>query len=373
MPDKVLGPPPGARPGAVSWPTMKSTAQTLRAPRAFALALLLGAGALSAAQSGAQSGAHSGAHSGALAGADEGSLSKRMAERTTAFLAGLDEGGTRKATTSYDDPERRTWAFGPVTREGIALGALSKASMERLEAILDEALSEKGMDAWHEIRELESVLRERESKPGNPATHRDPDLYWLRVYGTPGAKNRWSVRFEGHHLALHVSFVPGEPPATTPFFIGASPLLNARDKDVTVEAFRVLRQKTDRLLATLADGAASLGSGGKPKDVRMGPGQWDLPPEGAFDLASATKQQISAANDLLASYQELLEPELRGYALEAGAKATFDHWGARTVDGERAWSLRTPSFALELCTTTGAGHIHALLRDTKRDFGGKSQ
>lgn len=348
---------------------MKPTAKASRAARTAAFALLLGAGALSAAWPDAQ----------AEAGAE--SLSERMASRTTAFLNGLDEDGARAATTSYDDPERRTWAFGPVIRKGIAIGTLSESSMAQLEAILDEALSEKGMEAWHSIRELESVLHERESKPGKPATHRDPDLYWLRVYGTPGAKNRWSVRFEGHHLALHVSFVPGQAPATTPFFIGASPLLNARNKDVTVEAFRVLRQKTDRLLEVLGDGAADLGEGTKPKDVRMGPGQWDLPPKGAFDLAAATKEQVHAANDLLASYQELLEPELRSYSIGArdgtngGAAdgATFDHWGARTVDGERAWSLRTPSFALELATTTGADHIHALLRDTNRDFGGKAK
>ncbi len=339
---------------------MKPTTKTSQAARTASLALLLGVGALAAAQA-----------RGQAAGSE--TLSGRMAEKTQAFLAGLDEAATGEATTGYDDPERRTWAFGPVSRKGIALGGLSETSMAQLEAILDEALSDKGMDAWHQIRELESVLHERESKPGKPATNRDPDLYWLRVYGEPNKDGRWSVRFEGHHLALHVSFVPGEAPATTPFFIGASPLLNARDKDITVDAFRELRAKTDALLLTLGPKGAALSPGQKPKDVRMGPGKWDLPPAGGADVASLSKDQRQAASALLDCYQELLEPELRDYTLEGAEDCTFAHWGGKTVAEPRAWCLRTSTFALEVCTTTGADHIHALLRDTQRDFGGKAK
>ena len=52
---------------------------------------------------------------------------------------------------------------------------------------------------------------------------------------------------------------------------------------------------------------------------------------------------------------------------------TFAHWGAASVRGERAWALVTESFALELATTTGKSHVHALLRDPGRDFGGEAR
>ena len=135
------------------------------------------------------------------------------------------------------------------------------------------------MEAWREIRVLEEVLRERESRPGRPANHRDPDLYWLRVYGTPAEGADWSWRFEGHHIALHVTCRAGALPTVTPFFIGASPLLDARDRDVTVAAFERLRSAADDLIEAIGETAGEMSPGKRPADIRMGPGKWDLPPE----------------------------------------------------------------------------------------------
>ncbi len=307
--------------------------------------------------------------------ADEAArISRTMVRAAGAFMEGLGAEQQAKASAPWDEPERRTWQFGPVRREGIVLGDLSPASFERLEALLDTALSPRGMEAWREIRVLEEVLRERESRPGRPANHRDPDLYWLRVYGTPAEGADWSWRFEGHHIALHVTCREGALPTVTPFFIGASPLLDARDRDVTVAAFERLRSAADDLLDAVGEASGDMSPGGRPSDIRMGPGKWDLPPRDGLDVNGFDESQLAAARALLGCYLELLDEPLRQHALRpADEEVSFAHWGATSVRGERAWALVTESFALELATTTGKSHVHALLRDAGRDFGGDSR
>ena len=301
-------------------------------------------------------------------------INRTMVRAAGAFMEGLSAEQQEKASAPWDEPERRTWQFGPVRREGIVLSDLSPASFERLEALLDTALSPRGMEAWREIRVLEEVLRERESRPGRPATHRDPDLYWLRVYGTPAADTDWSWRFEGHHIALHVTCRQGALPTVTPFFIGASPLLDARDRDVTVGAFARLRSAADDLLDAIGEEAGDMSPGERPSDIRMGPGKWDLPPRDGLDVNGFGERQLAAARALLDCYLELLDEPLRQHALRpAEEDVSFAHWGATSVRGERAWALVTESFALELATTTGKSHVHALLRDAGRDFGGEAK
>lgn len=303
-------------------------------------------------------------------------VSGRMAERTAAFLAGLAEPSRAEAVTEFEDAERRTWAFGPVRREGVALGDLSKDDMARLEALLDTVLTDAGMQTWREIRELEDVLRALESRPGRPAEHRDPDLYWLRVYGTPSEDARWSWRFEGHHVAIHVTCAPGAKPTITPFFLGANPLFTEEDDDPAVALFTDLRARADAVIESLGDLSATPDEPKRPGDVRMAPGRDDLPPPDGVDVRSADEATQEEVRALLDAYLALLEPELRTFDADSALASTgdvglhFAHWGGTTVRDDRAWALRGPTFSLELVTTSGPHHVHVLLRDETADFGG---
>ncbi len=306
-----------------------------------------------------------------------------MATYAKGFLQRIGEAGRELATAEHGDPERRQWAFGPVRREGIRLDQLDKEQFGLLEALLDTALSEKGMQAWHEVRELESVLRKLESTPDRVAAHRDPNLYWLRVYGTPASTERWSWRFEGHHLALHVACSPGAVPTVTPFFVGANPLFGAsQGKDLTpqVTAFTELNAALKTLVLGLgfATSRASLpelskeGPQKRPGDIRMGPGHPDLPPASGITQSLMDESTLRNLDRLLETYLELLEPDLRTFRLEETdpARVSFSRWGGTEVGEPRTWTILTDTFALELATTDGPHHVHALLRDINRDFGG---
>ncbi|QDV09959.1 hypothetical protein Poly30_55200 [Planctomycetes bacterium Poly30] len=312
-----------------------------------------------------------------------------MAAYTKGFLSQLDEGGRELATASMDDPERRQWAFGPVRREGIRLDQINQQQFGLLEALLDTALSESGMAAWHQIRDLENVLRKLESTPERVAEHRDPNLYWLRIYGTPDASESWSWRFEGHHLALHVTCRPGSTPTVTPLFVGANPLFGASrqgiamsdEKPAQVEAFADLNAAFNVLIGELDDGAAlaaapeisGVGPTDRPGDVRMAPGQRELPEASGVARAQLGSAASEALDRLLTTYLELIDPELRTFSLESSPadEVHFTRWGGTTLAEPRTWSIVTKTFALELATTDGPHHVHALLRDVTRDFGGK--
>ena len=308
-----------------------------------------------------------------------------MAAYTKAFLSQLSDGARQLAMTSFDVPERRTWAFGPVRREGVNLAQLEPKEFALLESLLDTVLSKEGMEAWRQVRELENVLRKLESTPERVATHRDPDLYWLRVYGDPDPKNAWSWRFEGHHLALHVTCQPGRVPTVTPFFLGASPLIGSGTDKARVAAFQDLNRGLHGLLNALDETAATkvqpglAGSGPRdviiprPGDVRMGPGQAKLPAPSGASLAELTPEAAAQLEALLATYLGLLDPELRTYRLSTidPSAVHFARWGSVELDGARTWSILTDTFALELATTDGPAHVHALLRDVRRDFGGE--
>src|SRR3954470_22753769 len=69
---------------------------------------------------------------------------------------------------------------------------------------------------------LEGILADIENTPAARAM-RDPDRYYLTVFGEPGAKGRWSWKLEGHHLVLNYVVEDGRIVSATPFVLGANP------------------------------------------------------------------------------------------------------------------------------------------------------
>lgn len=301
-------------------------------------------------------------------------------ERAAALLDALAE-RSGEARTEFTDPERRAWAFGPVQREGVSMDGIGRAADEALTELLDTALSEEGLRALAQIRDLEDVLFEAESRPDRPATHRDRDLYWVRIYGDPGADGRpWGWRYEGHHFALHVTYDSRGVAKVTPFFLGASPLTDG-DGEARVDVFGRIAELHGEARAALVDvEGALLADDWKPGDIHMGPGNDTLPePEGAR-LEALDEEALDAVTALLVAVQELLDEEHRTFDLAAAlegandaAEVTFASCGAADPGQHRAFRIRTATFALELTTTSPATHVHLVLRDVEGDFGGDAE
>src|SRR5262245_61275546 len=145
---------------------------------------------------------------------------EEMADAATHFLAALSPEQRAKATFDLKDDERLNWHFIPKTRKGLPLKEMAPAQRHLGCALLSTALSQRGYMKASTIMSLEQILADIEQGKG-PV--RDPELYFVSIFGKPGAKETWAWRWEGHHLALNFSIVDGDKISMTPSFMGSNP------------------------------------------------------------------------------------------------------------------------------------------------------
>src|SRR5262249_49374801 len=88
---------------------------------------------------------------------------------------------------------------------------------------------------------LEPVLAELEGP--KRTWPRDPELYYISIYGTPGARDRWGWSFEGHHISLNFTVVKGELIANAPAFFGSNP---AEGREGPRKGLRALAGEEDK-------------------------------------------------------------------------------------------------------------------------------
>src|SRR5205807_5561016 len=91
--------------------------------------------------------------------------------------------------------------------------------------LVASGLSRPGFVTVSTIMGVENVLDQMEGwgVGWDRERGRDPQLYYLRVFGEPGSAGPWSWRFGGHHVSVHHLVVDGAVAASTPLFFGADP------------------------------------------------------------------------------------------------------------------------------------------------------
>lgn len=147
-------------------------------------------------------------------------LTQEMVSSVDAFLNGLSTQQRDTATYGFNDEERLNWHFIPRSRNGLSFNDMNEAQRELADRTMSTFLSARGYDRISRIRSLESVLKEIEV---NGRFVRDPDAYFLTVFGEPSLDGTWAFRFEGHHIALNWTFVEGNGIASSPQFFGSNP------------------------------------------------------------------------------------------------------------------------------------------------------
>jgi len=297
-----------------------------------------------------------------------------------AFLASLPGDLRKSASFPFDSSERTTWYFVPRDRVGVSLLKLDDSQSELLGPLLSTALSPEGLLEARGVMKHENILRRVETEAGVAnASRRDPGLYYASVFGKPGATAPWAWRFEGHHLSINVTQLPGEPPVVAPVFIGANPArvlsgpqtgfrLLAAEEDLGRELMTMLpaaRRKT----ATISDTAfPDIVTGNDPK-VRP------LEIEGlaAADMNPAEQRQLRRLIEL---YVGRLAPDAGKEALARLERADFGKvhfaWAGGIESGQKHYyRVHGPTLLIEYDDTQNdANHIHTVYRDLQRDFGG---
>lgn len=300
---------------------------------------------------------------------------EEMAAAAKQFLATLPPEQRAKAAFEMADAERLNWHFIPRERKGIPLRELGPEQRLLAEALLATGLSARGYGKAVSIMSLEpAVARMETAQPGRLA--RDPELYYVSIFGTPG-QGAWGWRMEGHHLALNFTTNGSDAPSMTPSFFGANP---AEVRTGPRTGTRVLAAEEDlaRALVKSLDATqlkAALIQAEAPKDILNDPKRVEpTKPEG-IPHGQLTAPQQAMLLDLIKEYLFRCRTDVAGEELARLQKAGMDKvhfaWAGGLEPGQpHYYRVQGGSFVLEYDNTQGgANHIHCQWRDFDRDFG----
>jgi hypothetical protein len=314
------------------------------------------------------------------AGAAQKAQNPGAAKLANAFLASLPAELRKTAIFPLDAAERLVWYYTPVDRVGAPLLKLDDSQAELLGPLLATALSPEGLLEARGVMKHENILRRVETEAGVAnSSRRDPGLYYTSVFGTPGTALPWAWRFEGHHLSLNVTEIPGEAPVIGPLFMGANPArvlsgpnagfrLLAAEEDLGRE---LVTQLTDPQRKTALIKDTAFGEILTKNDPKVQP--LELAGLAAADMTEDERAQLRRIIELYvhrmnaASAHEVLERMDR-----AGFEKIRFAWAGGLDSGEpHYYRVHGPTLLIEYDDTQNdANHIHTVYRDLDRDFGG---
>ncbi len=293
-----------------------------------------------------------------------------------AFVTSLCAEQKAKACRPFD-PAREEWGFLPGPRAGIALADLSWEGRQAAHQLLSSVLSEQGYLKTTAIMELENVLRLVESGPGRDVSHRNPEAYFVAVFGEVSETAPFSFRLEGHHLSWNITFDQGRVVAAQPSFLGANP---AEVRSGTSRGLRVLRAEEDearQFMAALTEEqrAQAIFSAEAPSDIFLVPGRKEALPRVGLSSRRLTDDQRQRIWKLVEVYAHNLRGDLADAELATirPQELSFGWAGSLERGQGHYYRIQGESFAIEYDNTqSGANHIHTVWHDLMDNFGNHS-
>ena len=287
-----------------------------------------------------------------------------------AFLQSLNPQQQTIAVRGYNKSAATRWSNLPIflaPRVGVRLGDLTPAQTTAANALLATALSNCGIELLDGIRAADGVLKPLD----NRGIGWDPANYFIAFIGEPTADKPWSLKVDGHHIALNITFNAARISAT-PLFDGVEPV----EFKVGDRAYEPLAPQAGamRALATALAGSPAAKLEGEFRDVARGStpdGDTDFPisyPTGRAGrgvayatLAPAQQALVRAA---MARWVDLpngaiSRPLMAEYSTKPGSYVR--------IDGPRVWIefIVQPAVA-----DPSKVHYHTIWRDKLADYGG---
>ena len=354
-------------------------------------------------------------------------VADRMTTEAAHFCGALTDHQRTLAMWPFPaDDERRRWFYTPTDHGGLPLADMTPLQQRMAFRLMASGLSTAGFVTASTIIGLENILDQLEgftASWGRPRG-RDPQLYYVRIFGDPSPGATWSWRIGGHHVSLSFTIVDGEVASTTPLFLGAdpasSPLLGphplrplegvedlarelARSLDAEQRALTILTLNAPTDLVLVNRSSLHDGDGPVPlRDIWRGrltdefdqlairmqaaaDASADVGPDDLAALAYSITPKGLAAAAMTAVQREMLDTLLRRYtsrlpdALADEETARFEGdrldavhlmWAGGLEPGQpHYYRLHSPELLAEYDNTArGANHVHTVWRDPRGDF-----
>lgn len=321
---------------------------------------------------------------------EEQPAADQMADAAQAFLDSLTPEQRKKAEFGFDDPHRTGWFFTPqqdkdrnFTRKGVRFEELNDDQKKKALALVKAGTSAKGYDQATTIMSLEGILKEAETKG---AMVRNPNWYFVSIFGKPSKTGQWGWRVEGHHLSVSFTLDRGTVDSPTPFFFGANPATVQNGPKKGLKAIPEVEDAARELIATLdADQKKAAYQGAKhlPEIAENTPAA-KLGDAVGVSSAKFTEKQQAAMVKLLDAYLQRMPATVAAAEMKAVKdagldKITFAYTGDTEPGKGYTYRLQGPTFVVQFLNIQADGygnqnnHIHSVWRRLPGDFGLKAK
>ena len=345
-------------------------------------------------------------------------LAASMTDTANRFLASLSADQKARLAFQFETQERYSWHYIPRMRKGLALREFTPRQKQLALELLKTGLSTAGYKTAQEIMSLERVLIGRERNGSMPMV-RDPENYFVSIFGTPSRTAPWGWRVEGHHISVNFMVAEGKVQdhvmSNTPLFFGAEPALVQGGPMKGLRPLGSVEEKAQALMAALDERQRQTAIIGRQVPVDIFTGNSREPDLGSQlnPIGLSRQPQMLEPRGLLASQltpaqKQLLRTLVMDYVSrmpdEIGARRTkeleadFDMLGFAWMggtsaadaqkptrgfgcdDGDTRWEcisvgfpyyyrVQGPRFLIEYMNTSG-NHSHSVWRDFNgADFG----
>ncbi len=315
--------------------------------------------------------------SGSLHAHDAGAQMSAIAK---VFLAALTPEQKSRAAFEFADVERENWHFIPRERKGLPMKEMTPQQRLLAHALLNTGLGLRGTAKAVTIMSLEEVLFQiegaDESKRAAVREKRDPEKYFVSIFGEPADKGAWGWRVEGHHLSLNFTIKDGQLLRATPAFMGSNPG-EIRQGPLTGLRVLAVEEEMGRELVkslTLEQFKTAFVATEAPKEMITAAEHKvsALSPAGLPDTSLDEKQK-GMLTRLIDEYLERMRPEIADEAraeIKKGGPVYFAWAGGKERGEPHYYRVQGKTFLIEYDNTQNeANHVHSVWRSFDGDFG----
>lgn len=301
-----------------------------------------------------------------------------MSDAAAKYLSTLSKEQAAATSFKFDDKERLNWHFIPRERKGLPIKDLEGEALKSAMGLLRSGLSEAGYEQALNIMSLEEILYLLEDGDRQVRRERrDPQKYYVSIFGTPGAKGTWGWRFEGHHVSLNYVITDGVVASSTPEFFGANPgLVDAGPaREIRVLGLEEELGRTVLKSCSPEQQKVCWISKEAPDDLRGGGvAQPETTDPVGLPIGKMSDDQKKMMAELLNEYLKNMPADVvserRARINTAGLdNIYFAWWGDSERNARHYYRVQGPTFLIEYNNTqNSANHVHSNWRDMAGDF-----